>query len=78
MQHADDRPAFALLYLGRQQRLKIAGMGLPCLGGFVRQAHELTADRRHAQCLAVLPNGLVLQVAHHAVPAQGLERSSTS
>ena len=36
------------------------------------------ADRRQAQRLAVLPDGLVLQVAHHARPAQGLETSSVS
>jgi len=78
MQHAGDRPAFALLHLGRQQCFEVADMGLPCPGSLVGQARELAADRRHAQRLAVLPDGLVLQVAHHAVPAQGLDKSSTS
>ena len=41
------------------------------------QACELAADRRHAQRLAVLADGLILQVTHHAVPAQA-PLSSTS
>ena len=52
-------------------------MGLPFAGGGVRQPGELAADRRHAQRLAMLPDGLVLEVGHHAVPAQGPD-SSTS
>jgi hypothetical protein len=31
--------------------------------------------RRHAQRLAVLPNGLVLKLGHHAVPAHGADNS---
>ena len=53
-------------------------MGLPRLARLLGELCELAADRRHAQRLAVLPDGLVLQVAHHAVPAQGLETSSAS
>ena len=52
-------------------------MGLPLADGGIRQASELAADRRHAQRLAVLPDGLVLEIGHHAVPAQEAD-SSTS
>jgi hypothetical protein len=78
MQQARDRPALALLHLGRQQRFEIAEMGLLLPHGSLRQAVELAADGRHAQRLAVLPDGLVLQVAHHAAPVQRLEGSSAS
>src|SRR5918993_1144323 len=78
VQQARDRPALALLYLGRQQGFEIAWMGLLFPDGGLRQAAELAADRRQAQRLAVLPDGLVLQVAHHARPTQGLETSSVS
>ena len=49
----------------------------PLADGSVRQAGELAANRRHAQRLAMLPDGLVLEISHHAVPAQGPD-SSTS
>ena len=48
MQQARNRPALALLHLGRQQRLEVADMGLPLAGRGIRQAGELAADRRHA------------------------------
>ena len=44
----------------------------------IAQPGELAADRRHAQRLAVLANGLVLEIPHHAVPTQGVETSSVS
>ena len=78
MQHPGDGAAFALLHLSRWHRFEVAHMGLALPCGFVGEACELAADRRQAQRLAVLPDGLVLQVAHHAVPAQGLDKSSTS
>ena len=53
-------------------------MRLSFPGGRVRQTGELGADRRHAQRLAVLADGLVLKLAHHAVPAHGVESSSVS
>ena len=57
-------------------------MGLPLAHSGIRQAGELAADRRHAQRLAMLPDGLILEIRHHAVPAQPLDRrgpdSSTS
>jgi hypothetical protein len=78
MQQAGERPALALLHLGRQQRLEIADMGLTLPGRSLGQAGELAADRRHAQRLAVLANGLVLEILHYAVPRQGVEISSVS
>ena len=77
LQQPRDRPALALLHLGRQQRLEIADMGLPLPGGGLGQAGELAADCRHAQRLAVLSDRLVLQVAHHAVPAHGADNSTS-
>ena len=41
----------------------------------IGQAGELTADRRHAQRLAVLADRLFLQITHHAVPAHGPDNS---
>ncbi|WP_158805756.1 hypothetical protein [Acidisoma sp. L85] len=67
----------SLLHLRRQQRLEVAGMGLPLAGGGLRQAYELPADRRHAQRLAVLADDLVLEVDHHAVPAHGPKSSKS-
>jgi hypothetical protein len=64
-----------MLSLGRQQRLEITDMRLALACGRVRQSGELTADRRHPQHLAVLADGLVLEFAHHAVPAHGPESS---
>ena len=52
-------------------RLSLSGSGLG-------QPGELTADCRHPQRLAVLADSLVLEIAHHAVPAHGVERSSVS
>ena len=78
MQQPGDRSALALLHLGRQQRLEIANMGLALPGRGLGQTGELAADRRHAQRLAVLANGLVLEIPHHAVPTQGVEISSVS
>jgi hypothetical protein len=48
-------------------------MGLSFPGSGVGQPGELRADRRHPLRLAVLPDGLVLKFAHHAVPAHGPE-----
>jgi hypothetical protein len=73
-----DGPALALLHLGRQQRLEITDMGLTLPGCGLGQPGELAADRRHAQRLAVLANGLVLEILHHALPTQGVEISSVS
>ena len=53
-------------------------MGLTLPGRGFGQPGELAADRRHAQRLAVLANGLVLEILHHAVPTQGVEISSAS
>jgi hypothetical protein len=78
MQQPGDSPALALLHLGRQQCLEIADMGLTLPGRGFGQPGELAADRRHAQRLAVLANGLVLEILHHAVPTQGVEISSAS
>jgi hypothetical protein len=52
------------------------GLTLPSSG--LGQPGELAADRRHAQRLAVLANGLVLEILHHALPTQGVEISSVS
>ena len=52
-------------------------MRLPLPDGGLGEARELAADGRQAQHLAVLADGLLLQLAHHAVPAHGLD-SSTS
>jgi hypothetical protein len=71
-------PALTLLHLSRQQCFKVADMGLSLSGGGLGQPGKLTADRRHPQRLAVLANGLVLETAHYAVPAHGVERSSVS
>ena len=78
MQQPSDGPALALLHLGRQQRLEITDMGLTLPGSRLGQSGELAADRRHAQRLAVLANGLVLEILHHALPTQGVEISSVS
>ena len=77
MQQARNRPALTLLHLGRQQRLEVADMALPLADGGIREASELAADRRHAQRLAMLPDRLVLEIGHQALPAQGPD-SSTS
>jgi hypothetical protein len=50
-------------------------MGLSLARGGLGQPGKLAADRRHPQRLAVLADGLVLKLAHHAVPAQGPESS---
>jgi hypothetical protein len=78
MQQAGDRPALAFLHLGRQQRLEIADMGLTLAGSGLGQPGELAADRRHPQRLAVLTNGLVLEIVHYAVPAHGVETNRVS
>ena len=52
-------------------------MGLPLPRRGLGHAGELAADRRHAQRLALLPDSLLLEVSHHAVPACGAD-SSTS
>ena len=77
MQQTGNRPALTLLHLGGQQRLEVADMRMSLAGGSLSQARKLTADRGHAQRLAVLPNDLVLELGHQAVPAQGV-RSSAS
>ena len=53
-------------------------MGLSLAGGGFGQPGKLTADRRHPQRLAVLADGLILEIGHHAVPAHGVPRSSVS
>ena len=53
-------------------------MGLTLSGGGLGQPGELAADGWHPQRLAVLADGLVLKLAHHAVPAHGVEMSSVS
>jgi hypothetical protein len=53
-------------------------MGLPFPARGLGQPGELAADRRHAQRLAMLANGLVLEILHHAVPTQDVEISSVS
>ena len=75
VQQAGDRAALAFLHLGRQQRLEVAEMGLALAAGRLGQTRELRADRRYPQRLAVLADGLVLQLGHHAVPAQGPDSS---
>src|SRR4051794_18384786 len=60
---------------GRQQRLEIAEVGLSLTCGGIGQTSELRADGRHPQRLAVLTDGLVLKLGHHAVPAQGPDSS---
>ena len=71
-------PALTLFHLSRQQCFKIADMGLSLSGGGPGQPGKLTADRRHPERLAVLADGLVLEIAHYAVPTHGVERSSVS
>ena len=44
-------------------------MGLPLAQSGIRQAGELAANRRHAQRLAILLDGLVLEISPNAVPA---------
>jgi hypothetical protein len=75
VQQPGDRSALAFLHLGRQQRFEIAEMGLALAAGCFRQTSELRADRRYPQRLAVLADGLVLKLGHHAVPAQGPDNS---
>ncbi len=82
VQQARDGAAFAFLHLGGQQGLEIADVGLFFACGRLGQARELGADGGHAQRLAVLADGLPLQIdsravrraAYHAAPA----RSSAS
>ena len=71
MRQPREGPALTLLHLGRQQRLEVADVGLPLPHRGLGQAGELTADSRHAQRLTLLPDGLLLDVAHHAVPRMG-------
>ena len=47
-------------------------------GSGLGQPGKLTADCRHPQRLAVLADSLVLEIAHYAVPAHGVEKSSVS
>jgi hypothetical protein len=77
MQQTRNRAALALFHLGRQQRLEIADMRLAFADGGVCQPRELAANRRHAQRLAMLSDGLVLQIGHHALPAQGPDNSTS-
>ncbi len=51
-------------------------MALPFPHRSLGQPGELAADGGHAQHPAVLTDGLLLEIAHHAIPAQ--EDSSVS
>ena len=75
MQQPGDGAALPLLHLGRQQRLEVTQMGLVFSRGGIGQTGELRADRWHPQRLAVLTDGLILKLGHHAVPAQGPDSS---
>ena len=75
MQQACNGPAFAFLHLRGQQGFEIADMGLPFPRCGLCQAGELTANRRHAQRLAMLTDGVFLKLAHQAVPAHGADSS---
>jgi hypothetical protein len=69
VQQTGDSAALAFLHLGREQGLEVADMGLPLAHRRLGQTREPTADGGHTQHLAVLPDGLLLQLAHHAAPA---------
>jgi hypothetical protein len=71
-------PALPLLHLSRQQRFQVADMRSSLSGSGLGQPGKLTADCRHPQRLAVLADSLVLEIAHYAVPAHGVEKSSVS
>ena len=75
MQSPCDGPARAFRPLRSQQGFAVADMGSPFPRRGLRQAGELTANRRHAQCLAMLPDGVFLKLAHQAVPAHGADSS---
>jgi hypothetical protein len=53
-------------------------MGLTLSADSLGQPGKLAADRRYSQCLAVLADGLILKLAHQALPMQGVDTSSVS
>jgi hypothetical protein len=75
MQQPGNRAALTFFHLAGQQGFEIADMGLPFPGRGIRQAGKLTADRRHAQRLAVLTDGVFLKLAHQAAPTHAPDSS---